>query len=533
MARCPLLALLGWSLFAQAPDLILVNGRVFTATTNRPFVEALAITGARISAAGPSTSIRRLAGPSTQIIDLEGRFVTPGFNDAHTHFLPDWVDKTLPFSGRDPSCQEALQAVIDAVRTEPAGTVITGVIGASAFFDGQCTPAKLTGLAPDHPVMLRTWTPHAAVMNQAMSRRLGVDEDAPPVLGGFFGKDMRARHWDGVVHEFAAIGLYSQLLDKGTEPACLRDFLDRAARWGITSIQLMSAPEEPGRLVELLAAIDPPIRVRVIPYPFTTGDRRVKPVYPPVPARIAERVRVDGVKWLLDGTPIERSAALRQPYADDPAWSGAINFSDSELRAIVEEARDSDTPLMVHAVGDRTTDSFLNALVQTGGSTTWARRRVRIEHGDGLMPDLIARARKLGVVVVFNPTHLTLGPLAARRFGPERMSAYQPVRALLEEGIPLAIGSDGEMNPGVNLMLAAAYPARPEEALTRKEAITAYTSTAAYAEFEENQKGTLEPGKLADIAVFSQDILKAPAEELPKTHSVLTIVGGKVVYQEK
>jgi len=531
--RSLLLAVLAcWPLRAQAPDLILVNGRMFTGVANRPFVEALAITGERIGAMGTSAAIRRLAGPSTRVIDLGGRMAAPGFNDAHTHFMPDWIGKTLQFDGLDPSCEDALKRVRDAVRAEPPGTVITGAIGATAFFDDQCTPAKLSELAPKNPVMLRTWTPHAAMMNRAMSVKLGVDEQALPVVGGFFGKSMRSAHWDGVVHEFAALRLYPQLFDRASEPDRMREFLNAAARWGITSIQLMSAPNEPEHLVDLLSAIDPPIRVRVIPFPFTDRAGRLEPVYPQVPDRIARRVRVEGVKWLLDGTPIERSASLRQPYSDDPGWSGTMNFPDAELRAILSEARARDTPLMVHAVGDRTIDAFLNAIDQDGGPAIWASRRVRIEHGDGILPDLIPRVRELGVVVVVNPTHLTLGPLALRRFGADGVATRQPIRKLLQAGIPLAIGSDGEMNPFLNLMLASTYPARPSDALTREEAIQAYTATAAYAEFAEGQKGVLEPGKLADIVVFSQDVLTATAQELPKTRSVLTIVGGRIVYRD-
>ena len=186
---------------------------------------------------------------------------------------------------------------------------------------------------------------------------------------------------------------------------------------------------------------------------------------------------------------------------------------------------------MVHAVGDRTTEAFLRAMEQSGGAAVWAGRRVRIEHGDGILPDLIPVVRKLGVVVVANPTHLTLGPVSLRRFGADGVKTRQPIRALLQAGIPLAIGSDGAMNPFLNLMLASTYPGRPNEALTREEAITAYTATAAHAEFEEHEKGTLESGKLADIAVLSQDVLKASAQDLPRTESVLTIIGGKIAYR--
>jgi predicted amidohydrolase YtcJ len=381
----------------------------------------------------------------------------------------------------------------------------------------------LDAIAPFNPVLLRTFTPHAAMINRSMARYLGINEKDPPVMGGFFGKNMRSEHWDGVVHEFAAIELYARLVDHRKEPVSLSAMLEAATHWGITTIQLMSAPTDPEHLVTLLAATAPPIRVRVIPFVYTTTAGRQRPEYPPIPTIIADRVRVDGVKWLLDGTPIEHSAAISTPYPADPAWSGAINFTDSEIRAILEESRKAGTQLMVHAIGDRTTKTFLSLVEEAGGAGVWGSRRVRIEHGNGITPDLLPQIRNLGVVVVVNPMHASL--------------AGQPDRTMLAAGIPLAIGSDAEgrtpgMNPFLNIMLISKSSVdRAPLNFTREEAIAAYTRTSAYAEFEEQKKGTLEAGKLADIAVLSQDIRNCPLEDLPKTQSVLTIVGGKIVYR--
>jgi predicted amidohydrolase YtcJ len=137
------------------------------------------------------------------------------------------------------------------------------------------------------------------------------------------------------------------------------------------------------------------------------------------------------------------------------------------------------------------------------------------------------------VVVVENPTHFTLRELFVRRYGLERADQMQPFRSLLEAGSPVAIGSDGPNNPYLNIMLASLYPGKPQEAISREQAVTAYTQTAAYAEFAEKEKGSLEPGKLADLAVLSQDIFTVPPMELSKTESILTMVGGKIVYDAK
>jgi hypothetical protein len=161
----------------------------------------------------------------------------------------------------------------------------------------------------------------------------------------------------------------------------------------------------------------------------------------------------------------------------------------------------------------------------------WSEKRVRMEHGEGLMSDLIPRARQLGVVVVQNPSHMTNREILYQRFGQETMKQYQPFRSLLSAGIPLALGSDGPLNPFLNIMFAITDPARPSEAISREQAVEAYTNGSAFAEFAEKEKGTLTSGKLADLAVLSQDIFSVPVEDLPKTQSIMTIVGGKVVYE--
>jgi predicted amidohydrolase YtcJ len=249
------------------------------------------------------------------------------------------------------------------------------------------------------------------------------------------------------------------------------------------------------RCVALYKKAPAPIRMRVMRMPATGPNSRDIQDGRDLPQKPSPLLTVSGTKWVLDGSPIEHSAALRKPYVDRPDTAGWLDFSEKEMEAMLRETLESGDQLLVHAVGDRTNETFLSAMEATGGKEVWSKRRVRIEHGHGIMPDLVARARELGVVVVENPTHFTLRELLVRRYGLERADQMQPFRSLLEAGLPVAIGSDGPNNPYLNIMLASVYPGKPREAISHEQAVTAYTLTAAYGEFAEKEKGSLEPGQ--------------------------------------
>jgi predicted amidohydrolase YtcJ len=242
---------------------------------------------------------------------------------------------------------------------------------------------------------------------------------------------------------------------------------------------------------------------------------------------------VSGVKYVLDGSPVERFALMRRPYADRPGWYGKLAFPIDTMRAILTEALEEDQQALLHAVGDSTIALVLGLMTQLAPDSVWRAKRVRLEHADMLAPDLIPIARRLGVVVVQNSSHFMVGSrFFSPAYGPEFARWFQPARSLLTSGIPLALGSDGPVNPFLNLMFAVGHPNKGE-ALTLEQAVTAYTRGSAHAEMKEREKGTLAPGMLADLAVLSQDIFSVPVETLPRTTSVLTLVGGRVTHDSK
>ncbi|HKV04447.1 MAG TPA: amidohydrolase [Candidatus Acidoferrales bacterium] len=520
----------------SAPDLILLNGKIFTSDSSHPYVEALAIRGDRIAAVGASEKIASLAGPQTKRIDLKGRVAIPGINDAHYHLPLNPAIFHMEFRTQDPSWQEVSDELAAAVSKSPKGTFIIGDIGPTVLYSPQATRTTLDRLAPDHPVILNVWTGHASISNTAALRKLGVKDDEPNPLGGFFAREPGTKDLTGAAFEFAQFRLGRRLAELASQDEALRqtrDYISNAVRLGITSVQVMSIPPSAAQLVSLFGQAPTPIRVRVMRFLLTDRNRRLTQEGLDLPAKPAPLVTVSGTKWVLDGTPIERSSAMRKPYADEPDTSGQMDFTEKDMEAMLGESLANHDQLLVHVTGDLTTETFLDAMDATGGRTVWPTRRVRIEHGDGLAPDLIPRAKDLGVIVVQNPTHLALRELLLSRWGIERADQLQPLQSLLKAGIPLALGSDGPFNPYLNIMLASLYPGKPQEAITREQAVIAYTLTAAYAEFAEKDKGSLETGKLADLAVLSQDIFHAPPDDLPKTQSVLTIVGGKIVYDAK
>ena len=536
------LTLLTFSLAANAQqipaDTVLLNGRIFTCDSVHPRAEALAIRGDRIVAVGSTSEIHALIGPHTRRIDVGDRVVIPGFNDAHIHLEVEPANVvSLESKSFDPAWSEMSAAIQTAVLKAPKGSIISGDIAMSIFNDPEANRNSLDKLSPNDPVILTTVSGHASILNSAALKRFGI-EGRPDPMGGRYERSPDGR-LTGTIREYADMQLARTLADQTSEAdalAQLRKKLAQATKWGITSMQDMSNAMPPERAVALLEKVPTPVRVRVMRMPMTTSKGRdTEEGKSLLKTRPSALITVSGTKWLLDGTPLELTFAPRgsrpfgKPPFDDRFSDLGPLFSQTELKAMLQESLQSDDQLLLHVSGYPAAAAMLSAMESAGGKRVWAGRRVRFEHGDGLYPDLVTRVKQLGIVVVQNPSHFSVG----QPLGPELFGEAQPLKSLLAAGIPVALGSDGPMNPFLNIMLACIHPNRLSQAITVEQAVTAYALTSAYAEFMEQDKGSLEPGKLADLAVLSQDIFEIPLQDLPKTESVLTMVGGKVVYDAK
>lgn len=527
---------------SSAPDLILFNGKIFTSNVQQLYVEAVAIRGDRSVAVGETSKIKSSAGHSTKLIDLGGRTVIPGINDAHLHLGIQPSDTVeLHLSGLNPSWDEVKPALAAAATKAPKGAFLSAEVGPAVFFNLDVNRESLDKLSPDHPVMLTTLTGHAEILNSAALAKLGLRDGQPDPMGGRYEKDANGK-LTGVLREYAVFDtdrVFEAMTTDADGVGELREQLQQAAKFGITSIQNMSGAP-PARFISLLEKVPAPIRVRVMRIsPTTPAGRDIKDGLG-LPRNPSPMITVTGTKWLLDGVPLENTFLPRKPEPgvgpkslEDGVFQLGLSLPKPEIAAILRETLESKDQLLVHVSGTPSATAMLDAMEASGGEKVWSGKRVRFEHGDGVLAEMLPRMKKLGIIDVQNPTHLGMITVMPELFHGKPLEKTQPLKSFLDAGIPLALGSDGPLNPYLNIMLASLHPNRPSEAITREQAVIAYTLTSAYAEFAAKEKGSLEPGKLADLAVLSQDIFTIPPPEMPKTTSVLTLVGGKIAFNAK
>jgi predicted amidohydrolase YtcJ len=516
--------------------LLLVNGRIFTGDPQQPWTDTLAIGGDEIVAVGPDA--KRFT--ANHRIDLGGRLVIPGINDAHVHepnLLP-FVDVAVGFETL--TVADLLAAFEKAGREQPPGVWLRGDLSAAALDDPTLTKAALDKAAPTHPVWLDNFAGHVVVLNSPAEKVLDLDRTVPHA--GFLGREGSGAD-DGWRYEYARYEAKRRIgmkLSDADITRAMHELEQQAIQFGITTVQTFPLDLDAERLVAVGSSTRHAIRWHVIRFPVGTviDPPRASPPDP------SSRIYLSGTKYILDGTPIERGAALLAPYSDHPPArdertngtaavgnepAGRVDWSRDEIRHMLVAARGSGDALHLHVAGDRSVAMVLDLMEELGGD--WLEARVVLEHGDGLAAKDFARAKTLGVVVVQNPIHSSTAELNRTRLG-DRVARWMPMRSLVAAGIPFALGSDGPLNPYLNIMFAEQHPTNPAEALTREQALVAYTQGAAFDERVEAKKGKLVPGQLADLAVLTQNIFDVSAEKLPETRSVLTIVGGEIVYDK-
>ncbi|HEX8450859.1 MAG TPA: amidohydrolase [Longimicrobium sp.] len=539
---------------AAPADMVLVNGKIFVGDSAGTIVEAMAVRGGRVVYAGPRVGVDSLVGLNTAQHNLEGRLVTPGFNDAHIHFAAGGASLLAVDLGGTRSLAEIERRVAAAAARAQPGEWITGRgwdhtrLPASELGPGGWpTNEILNRAAPRNPVLLSRVDGHTSWANREALRIAGVTRATRAPAGGEIVRTP-AGEPTGILKE-SAEGLVGRVVPDPTPAQVrrgIRAALEMAARTGVTSVQSDVSPADV-EVYRALAAADS-LTVRVYGWlPLTERTIRELQARGVTAPTGDEWVRLGMVKGYTDGTLGSRTAAMLEPFADDHSTRGLPQYTQAQLDSLVGMADRAGLQVILHAIGDAANRQALDAFERVIRVNPAHPRRHRIEHAQVLDRRDIPRFRQLGVIASMQPTHATSDMRwAETRIGHERAAegAYA-WRTLLDSGAVVIFGTDfavEPMAPVEGIYSAVTRQSReepgvppggwlPEQRLTRAEAIRLYTAASAYGEWEEARKGTLRPGMFADFVVWSADLLTIPEAEILKAEPTMTVVGGRTVFR--
>ncbi len=524
----------------DAASLVVTNARIYTLDPVAPEASAIAIKDGRILAIGDDVSV--FTGPGTKTIDARGATIVPGFIDSHAHML-GLGDSLVSLDFRAArSVEEIAARVREAAAGRKPGEWIRGRSWDQTNWGGNFPTEKpLSVAAPGVPVYLVRVDGHAAWVNRKALEISGITSATADPPGGKIIRDA-AGEPTGVLIDRAQ-GLVSSKIPEPTDEQ-IRAGLERAgrecARLGLTTVHDAGiGPRELEAYRALISERRLPVRI----YAMIGGGGALWREYLKRGPEIGERLTVRSVKLMADGAMGSRGAAFLEPYTDDPGNSGLLTITREEIERVAREAVAHGFQVNIHAIGDRANRITLEAY----GAALQGKndRRFRIEHAQVVAPEDFVLFAKYSVIASMQATHATSDMRwAEARVGPERVKGAYAWRRFLSLGVPVANGSDFPVespNPLWGFHASVTRQDRegnppggwfPDQRMTRQEALKSWTAAGAHAAFEEKVKGTLETGKLADFVMLSGDVLRIPAAEILKTHVLMTVVGGEVVYSE-
>ncbi|NUQ21864.1 MAG: amidohydrolase [Gemmatimonadaceae bacterium] len=524
-------------------SLAIVNARVWTGDPRRPWADAVAVRGERIAAVGSSAEVRKMAVSTTRVVDAKGQMLVPGFQDSHVHFI-DGGFRLASVQLRDARTPAEFIARVKAfAATQPKGSWITGGDWDHEQWGGELPQRSwIDSVTPDNPVWINRLDGHMSLANSAALRAAGVTRSTADVAGGTIVRDASGEP-TGILKDNA-----SWLVDQHVPPPSEAQndrALDAATRYvaarGVTSVHNMGTWDD-------LATFE---RARA-------AGRLITRIYAVVPlaswARLRDTVaarghgdawvRIGGLKGFVDGSLGSHTAAFLQPFTDAPNDSGLLVNTPRDLYDWTSGADRAGLQVIVHAIGDRAIRTQLDIFERVAREDGPRDRRFRIEHAQHIAPPDIARFSSLGVIASMQPYHaIDDGRWAEKVIGPERIRTTYAFRSLLESGARLAFGSDWFVAPPTPLEgIYAAVTRRtlddrnpngwvPEQKIGVEDALRAYTLGGAYASFREKDMGSIERGKLADLTLIDRDLTRIPPETIRDAQVVMTIVGGRVVYE--
>jgi len=526
-------------------NLVLYNGNIYTMDEARPRAQAVAIAGNRIAAVGTEEEVRALLAPEGEAVDLKGRTVVPGLTDCHVHF----VEYALRLSRIDlagaESKAEALRRVAERAKRAKPGEWLLGGGWDRNLWEGARFPTRwdLDAVAPANPVALDSKDVHVLWVNSLALKLAGISADTPDPPGGEIERD-EAGEPTGILKERA-----KELVAAVIEPpsleaieAALKVGIESAQRAGLVGIHDYEDERAFAAFQELLRRGELGLRV-LMHIPVENLDAAI---------RLGLRtgfgngmLRLGGVKVFADGTLGSRTAAMLEPYEDEPENRGIVVTPKEELRELVRRASRAGIAVAVHAIGDRANRDVLDVFEELRQAGEGLGLRHRIEHVQLLHPKDVPRLARLGVIASMQPIHCTSDmEMARRHWGEKRTRWAYAWRSLLDAGTKLAFGSDcpvetldplAGIHAAVTRRRADGSPGpggwHPQERIGVEEAVRAYTLGAAYASGEERIRGSISPGKLADLTVLSQDIFAIAPMAILETEVVATVLDGRFVYR--
>lgn len=532
---------------ALSPDLILFNAVVHTMNAAQPRAEAVAIQGNRIAAVGASDTMRSFAGPDTRLIDAQQRTVLPGFNDAHVHWLSGGFSITNVDLRAARSPEEFARRIGDFAKRVPKGRWILEGSWDHENWPGASLPTRqmIDAVTPEHPVFVNRLDGHMALANSLALKLAGITKDTRDVPGGLIVRDASGEP-TGVLKD-AAMSLVEKVIPSPNwdeKLAAARAATDYAASVGVTSVQDMSAGDDVGLYQFLHERGELKTRIyamRSIVSWEVLGKTGVRAAFG------NDWLRLGGLKGFSDGSLGSTTALFFDPYNDAPETRGLLfdqMLPEGIMLQRTEAADRAGLQVMIHAIGDKANALILDLFQSVADKNGPRDRRFRIEHAQHLRSADIKRFGSQRVIASMQPYHCADdGRWCEKRIGDVRAKGTYAFRSLLDSGAVLAFGSDwtvAPLNPMTGLKAAVTRQTLdgknpggwvPEQKISLEEAIRAYTVGSAYAEFQDQVKGSLAPGKLADLVLLDRDIHEIEPAQLDEVKVLLTVVDGRVVYE--
>jgi predicted amidohydrolase YtcJ len=530
-------------------DLVVTNGRIYTADGARPVVDAIAIRGGRIVFVGDRAGARALTGAGTLLLDLQGRTVIPGMTDAHAHVTGLGVSlRNVDLVGTT-SYEQVIARVVERARTTPKGEWILGRGWDQNDWGDTRWPSHeaLSRAVPDHPVFLERVDGHAGLVNMLAMQRADLTRAAKDPTGGEIIRDAQGNPAGVLVDNAQALVERSiPALSRAQVKESIKAAIAEMHRWGLTGVHDAGAGAQILELYEELGR-EGALNIRL--YAMISDNAATIDAWI---ARGAQSALYDGTLWVRsiklyqDGALGSRGAALLEPYSDMATTNGLLVSPPEHIKDVATRALRAGFQVNTHAIGDRGNRLVLDSYEAAFKEVPVADHRFRVEHAQIIHSDDIPRFAAMGVIPSMQASHQTSDMYwAGTRLGETRLRGAYAWRSLIESGVIIPNGSDfpvEHVNPlisfkaSVSRQDARGWPSGgwfPEQRMTRDEALKSMSLWAAYAGFQENELGSLTAGKRADFVVLDQDIMRVPDAMLQDTRVLSTWVGGRRVYERK